>query len=558
MNSSENPNHWPEEDDDRFSEALDEAFDDFPFYECSICTDQSTSDSTVSESSIEASSPRTTLRRRRISGQDFKGYATEKASLVYSSVTQAHDASEVKSFREEETSVYPSSKEKASDESEIVDSTNRDVSEIVESTSRDDKDSPPARNEDDTKKEEEESASTTAELNFDRGGIASPPGEVSESSASNLLVSIAGLMIKAIGFQLNLLLNFVSFPLWAMYCSYMLATDPFGVTRLVKMFLIRRLLSVWSSTVGVGSSWVKDWLKEHQTKWNFLIGIGWGLLLCCYVCVILCGLLVLAIMVSGFLMRYLVVEPLQIREALNFDYTQSKPVAYVPIVSCAGVDCGAECRDKLGEIRSFKQRFIPPKHKVQASVLMTLPESEYNRNLGMFQKVRLDFLSADGKILTSKSHPCMLKFKSEPIRILLTMFKVVPLVAGYISESQTLRLWIRGFTEGDVPTSCLRVMIEQRAEFGPGGGIPELYDASLTLETYLPFFRRIIWGWKKTIFIWISLITFIMELLFALICCRPVILPRLRPRDASPPTVAHNPVRSNPRRRRESRSAQNQ
>ncbi|CAN1150160.1 SEI2 [Linum perenne] len=508
MNSSENPNHWPEEDDDRFSEALDEAFDDFPFYECSICTDQSTSDSTVSESSIEASSPRTTLRRRRISGQDFKGYATEKASLVYSSVTQAHDASEVKSFREEETSVYPSSKEKASDESEIVDSTNRDVSEIVESTSRDDKDSPPARNEDDTKKEEEESASTTAELNFDRGGIASPPGEVSESSASNLLVSIAGLMIKAIGFQLNLLLNFVSFPLWAMYCSYMLATDPFGVTRLVKMFLIRRLLSVWSSTVGVGSSWVKDWLKEHQTKWNFLIGIGWGLLLCCYVCVILCGLLVLAIMVSGFLMR-----------------------------------------DKLGEIRSFKQRFIPPKHKVQASVLMTLPESEYNRNLGMFQ-VRLDFLSADGKILTSKSHPCMLKFKSEPIRILLTMFKVVPLVAGYISESQTLRLWIRGFTEGDVPTSCLRVMIEQRAEFGPGGGIPELYDASLTLETYLPFFRRIIWGWKKTIFIWISLITFIMELLFALICCRPVILPRLRPRDASPPTVAHNPVRSNPRRRR--------
>ncbi|CAN1283444.1 SEI2 [Linum perenne] len=135
----------------------------------------------------------------------------------------------------------------------------------------------------------------------------------------------------------------------------------------------------------------------------------------------------------------------------------------------------------------------------------------------------------------------MLKFKSEPIRILLTMFKVVPLVAGYISESQTLRLWIRGFTEGDVPTSCLRVMIEQRAEFGPGGGIPELYDASLTL---------IIWGWKKTIFIWISLITFIMELLFALICCRPVILPRLRPRDASPPTVAHNPVRSNPRRRR--------
>ncbi|CAI0475662.1 unnamed protein product [Linum tenue] len=134
----------------------------------------------------------------------------------------------------------------------------------------------------------------------------------------------------------------------------------------------------------------------------------------------------------------------------------------------------------------------------------------------------------------------MLKFKSEPIRILLTLFKVVPLVAGYISESQTLRLRIRGLAGGDVPTSCLRVMIEQRAEFNPGGGIPELYDASLA---------RIIWGWKKTIFVWITLISFVMELLVALICCRPVILPRPRPRNVSTPEV-HSSSRNNlPKRR---------
>ncbi|CAI0560707.1 unnamed protein product [Linum tenue] len=134
----------------------------------------------------------------------------------------------------------------------------------------------------------------------------------------------------------------------------------------------------------------------------------------------------------------------------------------------------------------------------------------------------------------------MLKFKSEPIRILLTMFKVVPLVAGYISESQTLRLRIRGLTGGDVPTSCLRVMIEQRAELNPGGGIPELYNASLI---------RIVWGWKRTIFVWIALVSFMMELLVAVICCRPVILPRPRLRDVSTPE-AHNSSPSNlPKRR---------
>ncbi|KAF9683715.1 hypothetical protein SADUNF_Sadunf04G0043000 [Salix dunnii] len=38
---------------------------------------------------------------------------------------------------------------------------------------------------------------------------------------------------------------------------------------------------------------------------------------------------------------------------------------------------------------------------------------------------------------------------------------------------------------------------------------------------------------KKTMFIWISLVLFMTELLFALICCRPVIIPRARLRDES-------------------------
>lgn len=76
----------------------------------------------------------------------------------------------------------------------------------------------------------------------------------------------------------------------------------------------------------------------------------------------------------------------------------------------------------------------------------------------------MDFLSVDGKTLATKSHPCILKFKSEPIRILLNFLKVSPLVAGYVSESQTLALKIKGFREGDVPATFLKVIIEQRAE----------------------------------------------------------------------------------------------
>ncbi|GLT52525.1 hypothetical protein SLA2020_258610 [Shorea laevis] len=122
----------------------------------------------------------------------------------------------------------------------------------------------------------------------------------------------------------------------------------------------------------------------------------------------------------------------------------------------------------------------------------------------------------------------MLQFKSEPIRHLLTFLQVAPILTGYISESQILNLKIRGLKEGEVPTACLRVVIEQRAEYRPGAGIPEIYNAFLILESELPLFKRIVWHWKKTIFVWVSITTFIMELLVALICCRPTLIPRAR------------------------------
>nr|GLL45895.1 seipin-2-like [Ipomoea trifida] len=185
---------------------------------------------------------------------------------------------------------------------------------------------------------------------------------------------------------------------------------------------------------------------------------------------------------------------------------------------------------------------IPPKHKLQATVKLILPESDYNRNLGVFQ-VRIDLLASNGLILASSRRPCMLYFKSLPIRLLLTFLKAAPLITGYSSESQDLDIEFKGFTEGDMPISCIRVIIEQRAEFHPGGGIPQLYSASLILESELPLHKRIIWYWKTTLFVWISMTLFTVELLFALLCCKPLIIPRIR-LVQSPPT--NHASRNNP------------
>lgn len=134
----------------------------------------------------------------------------------------------------------------------------------------------------------------------------------------------------------------------------------------------------------------------------------------------------------------------------------------------------------------------------------------------------------------------MLLFKSEPVRLVLTMLKIAPLLAGYISESQTIKVKFQGFTEGNMPTSCIRVLVEQRAEYHPGAGIPEIYGATFVLESELPLLRRILWYWRKTIFIWTVMVSFTMELLFILLFCRPVILPRTKRRSSSTEIHAAN------------------
>ncbi|XP_011039372.1 PREDICTED: uncharacterized protein LOC105135956 [Populus euphratica] len=540
-----------------------DALDDFPFHDC-IVTDQSTlstSTSTLYDHSPDTSSPVSGLRHRSISLVGIKDAHADPSligsdALVIDDPGKRRRESRLKLYhdlkgnkrnldgaestrsisdrvcarRADSSAVGGVGEEEEKEESTVTRANDDRVGDSVDSAGELDKS--PRRAEssavggvgDEEKKDE--SMVTTA--NDDRvADSAASAGELDEST--NLLMFVAGLVIKAVGFQLNLLVYSITFPLWILYCFYMLVVDPFGAIRRGRGFIVRKLVSLWNLVGGFFGSFLDDWLKEHKTIWSLLMQFGWGLFWSCYVCVILCGLLVFSVMLSGFLMRYLVEEPIKIRQDLNFDYTKDNPVACVPIQSCGGV---ASCEENIGDIKSLNTRVIPPNHKLQVSVLLTLPESEYNRNLGVFQ-IRADFLSADGKTLASKSHPCILKFRSEPIRVLLTFLKAAPLVAGYISESQTLALKIKGFTERDVPTSCLKVIIGHRAEYRPGAGIPEIYDASIVLESELPLLKRIIWYWKKTIFIWAAMVLFMMELPIVLLCCRSVIIPRAMLRDGS-------------------------
>ncbi|CAL9016906.1 unnamed protein product [Prunus brigantina] len=225
------------------------------------------------------------------------------------------------------------------------------------------------------------------------------------------------------------------------------------------------------------------------------------------------GILASGFVLSGFVMKHLVQNSIQTTETLNSDYTKSSPVAFVPLMSSSG---------------AHGDRVIPYNHKLQLAVSFTMPESEYNHKLGVFQ-VRVQFLSANGIVTASSSYPCMLRFKRGPIRVIETFLRSAPLIAGLQSETQVLDIKMSDHIEGLRPTACLKVILEQRAEFQSVAGIPQIYAGSLVIQSEIPQLRRFVWYWRRTIFVWTSIMSFLTELVFILAFFRPITVPKGRP-----------------------------
>ncbi|XVE53114.1 hypothetical protein DITRI_Ditri02bG0178400 [Diplodiscus trichospermus] len=342
----------------------------------------------------------------------------------------------------------------------------------------------------------------------------------------NFLAFLATLMMKLLGFQFNLLVGFLTFPIWFSYFAFMSLIFPLQAVRQIKCYLMTKLFKTWDDA----SKSVKQ--KAKNSMGNLELRFGCAFFWSCYVSFMLVGLLVSGFLFGGFMMRCLLEKPIQTTETLNFDYSKPSPIAFVPIMLSPVTADSSNLipNDDMNSGKEIGPRAIPYNQRLQLTVSLTVPESEYNRKLGVFQQVRVEFLSADGKVTASSKYPCMLRFKSQTIRFAETIFKSIPLITGYQSESQVLNIKMNDFTEGLEPTACLKVILEQRAEFQPGAGIPEIYTASLALESELPQLKRMIWCWRRTIFVCTSIMWFLTEVLVILLFCRPMIIPRGRPR----------------------------
>lgn len=101
--------------------------------------------------------------------------------------------------------------------------------------------------------------------------------------------------------------------------------------------------------------------------------ICFGVLGAIQVCMLMMFLLVLAAVFGAGLVQLWLEEPVFVRDRLFFDYTDANPQAIFPV---AGVRLGGKGKSQNG---------VPVGHTYHVSLLLLMPESAYNRDIGVFQ-----------------------------------------------------------------------------------------------------------------------------------------------------------------------------
>ncbi|CAI8613262.1 unnamed protein product [Vicia faba] len=238
--------------------------------------------------------------------------------------------------------------------------------------------------------------------------------------------------------------------------------------------------------------------------------LGLCFLSAAYVCMVLFLVLILASVVGVGLVRFWVEEPLIVHERLHFDYTETHPSAVFSFTG--GVSAGG------GYIKKKHVR-VPVGHTFSVSLSLLMPESDFNRELGVFQ-LTAELVSVNGNVMSKSSQPCMLRFRSSPIRLARTVMMGVPLVLGISAETQKINLEILRHKEMNQRSSAVRLTLHPRAGTS---SLPQLYEAEIVLNSHLPWTKELLRNWKWALYVWVSLYVYVLLLMILLCFYRPLI-----------------------------------
>ncbi|KAG0489306.1 hypothetical protein HPP92_008117 [Vanilla planifolia] len=205
--------------------------------------------------------------------------------------------------------------------------------------------------------------------------------------------------------------------------------------------------------------------------------------------------MVVSFLVGFFVVSLLVEEPVILQQPLYFDYTLPQPVASAQIK-------GAGSRG----------RALPAGHKVIVTLKLLTPESNFNL------QVSTEAISSTGQVIAAFSQPCMLRFKSLPVRLMKTFAMALPLLIGVQTETQQLVLEVLSYKEEFRRTDAIKVRLTPRAGTLD---LPQIYHAEILLHTQLPRRKEVVYNWKWTLCVWASLYIYVLLLIVVFCCFKP-------------------------------------
>ncbi|KAE9617745.1 putative Seipin family protein [Lupinus albus] len=269
-------------------------------------------------------------------------------------------------------------------------------------------------------------------------------------------------------------------------------------------FIYNSLVSIFSPIYSLFTLTFESYHHTEESKENvqseveqapysskvLLKKLGLGFLSAAYVCMVLVLVLVVASVVGVCLVRLWVEEPVFVKENVYFDYTDANPTAM--FLFDGGVS---------GHIKK-KQISVPVGHTFDVSLSLVMPESDFNRDLGVFQ-LNAELLSVNGNVIMKSSQPCMLRFRSSPVRLARTVLMGVPLVLGISGETQKINVEIVRHKEDHRRTNAIRVTLHPRAGTS---SLPQIYEAEIVMNTQLPWSKELVRHWKWTFYVWVPLI----------------------------------------------------
>uniref|UniRef100_A0A803L465 Uncharacterized protein n=1 Tax=Chenopodium quinoa TaxID=63459 RepID=A0A803L465_CHEQI len=232
--------------------------------------------------------------------------------------------------------------------------------------------------------------------------------------------------------------------------------------------------------------------------------LGYGLLGALYAATVLTLLMAVAVVIGVVMVNFLVEKPVVVREKLYFDYTDVNPSAVFLF--------GGYGMSKYGG-GSGRGRGVPVGHTFHVSVVFSVPESDYNREIGNFQ-IMAEVVATNGKLIAQSSQPSMLQFHSYPIRLMRTFILGVPILLGISHETQTIKVHMLQYKEDNhLRTEAVKITLIPRAGTPY---LPQLYEAEIVMHSKLPRVKEFVHNWKWTFYVWTSMYVYAVMLMLLL------------------------------------------